>query len=79
MGMSSTCVLYFIMSSLLWCNPLIFVNLVLSASSLLSRLLADAVLLDRFCYIMMLCKPTATSHSMHNLEMFTKDDLLYMS
>ena len=28
---------------------------------------------------MMLCKPAATSHSMHNLEMFTKDVLLYMS
>ena len=27
---------------------------------------------------MMLCKPAATSHSMHNLEMFTKDELLYM-
>ena len=27
----------------------------------------------------MLCKPAATSHSMHNLEMFTKDVLLYMS
>ena len=28
---------------------------------------------------MMLCKPAGTSHSMHNLEMFTKDDFLYMS
>ena len=27
----------------------------------------------------MLWKPAATSHSMHNLEMFTKDVLLYMS
>ena len=27
----------------------------------------------------MLCKPAATSHSMHNLEMFTKDELLHMS
>ena len=27
----------------------------------------------------MLLKPAATSHSMHNLEMFTKDVLLYMS
>ena len=49
---------------------------VLSASSLLSRVLAVAVLLDRFCYIMMLCKLAATSHFVHNLEMFTKDDLL---
>ena len=28
---------------------------------------------------MMLCKPAATSHSMLNLEMFTKDVLFYMS
>ena len=28
---------------------------------------------------MMLCKPAATSHSMHNLEMFTKGVLFYMS
>ena len=27
----------------------------------------------------MLCKPAATSHSMHSLEMFTKDVLFYMS
>ena len=27
----------------------------------------------------MLCKPAATSHSMHNLEMFTKGVLFYMS
>ena len=27
---------------------------------------------------MMLCKPAATSHSMHNLEMFSKDVLFYM-
>ena len=46
---------------------------VLSVSSLLSRVVAVAVLLDRFCYIMMLCIPAATSHSMHNMEMFTKD------
>ena len=79
MSMSSTCVLYFIMSYFLWCNPCIFVSLVVSASSSWSRILAVAVLLDWICYIMMLCKPAATSHSMHNLEMFTKDVLLYMS
>ena len=28
---------------------------------------------------MLLCKPAATSHSMHNLEMFTEEVLLYMS
>ena len=43
MSMSSTCVLYFIMSSLQWCHPCIFVGLVVSASSLLSRILAVVV------------------------------------
>ena len=78
MSMISTCVLYYIMPSLQRCNPCIFVSLVLSASSLLSRVVDVAVLLDLFCYIMMLCKPAATSHYVHNLEMFTKDVLLYM-
>ena len=46
---------------------------------MLSRVLAVAVLLGLFCYIVLLCKHVATSNSMHNLEMFTKDVLLYMS
>ena len=79
MSLSSTCVLWYIMPSSQWCHPCIFVSLVVSASSLLSGVLAVAVLLDWFCYIMMLCKPAATSHSMHNLEMFTKYVLSYMS
>ena len=79
MSMSYTCVLNYVMPSLQGCNPCIFVSLVLSASSLLSRVLAVATLLGWICYFVMLCKPTATSHSMHNLEMLTKDDLLYMS
>ena len=29
--------------------------------------------------MVMLCKPAATSHSMHNMEMSTKDVLLHMS
>ena len=52
---------------------------VVSASSSWSRVLALTVLLCWICYFVMLCKPAATSHSMHNLEMFTKDVLLYMS
>ena len=79
MSMRSACVLNYIVPSLQWCHPCIFVNLVLSASSSWSRVLAVAVLLVWICYIMMLCKPAATSHSMHNLEMFTKDVLLYLS
>ena len=79
MSMSSTCVLNYIMPSLQGCHPCSFVSCVVSALSLLSRVLAVAVLLGWFCYIMMLCKPAATSHSMHNLEMFTKEVLFYMS
>ena len=79
MSMISTCILYYIMPSLQGYHTCIFVTLVLSASSLLSRVLAVTVLLGWICYFVMLCKPAATSHSMHNLEMFTKDVLLYMS
>ena len=79
MSMSSTCLLYYIMSSLKGCLSCIFVSLVVSVSSLLSRVFAVTILLDYFCYIMMLCKPAATSHSMHNLEMFIKDVLLHIS
>ena len=79
MSMSSTCVLYYIMPSLQGCHPCIFVSCVVSASSLLSRVLAVSVLLGWICYFVMLCKPAATSHSMHNLEMLTKHVLFYMS
>ena len=67
------------MPYLQWCNTCIFVSLVVSASTLLSRILAVTVLLGSICYSVMLCKPASTSHSMHNLEMFTKDVLFYMS
>ena len=56
-----------------------FCELCTECIKLVKRVLAVAVLLDRFCYILLLCKPAATSQSMHNLEMFTKDDLLNMS
>ena len=67
------------MPYLQWCHPCIFVSCVVSASSLLSSVLAVTVLLGWICYFVMLCKPAATSHSMHNLEMFTKGILFYMS
>ena len=78
MSMSSTCVLNYVMPYLQACHPCIFVSLVLSASSMWSMVLAVTILLGWIYYIMVLCKPAATSHSMHNLEMFTKDVLLYM-
>lgn len=79
MRLMSTCVLNYDMPSLQGCLYCIFVSLVVSASSLLSRVLVVAVLLGCFCYILLPCKPVATSHSMHNLKMYTKDVLLYMS
>ena len=79
MRLMSTCVLNYIIPSLQGCNPCIFASCVVSVSSLLSRALAVAVLLGWICYFVMLCKPAATSHYMHNLEMFTKNVLLNMS
>ena len=79
MRLMSTCVLIYIMPYVQECLPCFCVSFAVSASSLLSSVLVVAVLLGWICYIMMLCKPAATSHSMHNLEMFTKDDLLHMS
>ena len=78
MRLMSTWVLNYVMPSSQWCYPCIFVSLLVSASSLLSRVLAVAVLLGWICYFVMLCKPAATSHSMHNLEVLTKGVLFYM-
>ena len=50
MSMSSTCVLNYVMPSLNGCNQCIFVSLVLSASSLLSRVLAITLLLGWIYY-----------------------------
>ena len=58
MSMSSTCVFSYIMPSLQWCHPCIFVILVLSASSSWSRVLAVAVFLTDsviiWCYVNLL-------------------------
>ena len=53
--------------------------LVVSESSLISRVLAVDVLLGWICYFVMVCKPASTNHSMHNLVMFTKGVLFCMS
>ena len=78
MLLSFSWVLLYALPSFQRCYPCIFLSLVLSASSLLIRVLAVAVLLGWICYLVMLYKPAATSHSMHNLEMFTKGVLFYM-
>ena len=63
-----------------WCYAYLVMQwLVVSESSLLSSVLVVTVLLGWICYFVMLCKPAATNHSMHNLEMFTKCVLFYMS
>ena len=79
MRLMSTCVLIYVMPSFQWCQPCIFVSCVLSALSLLSRVLAVAVFLTDSvifcCYVNLLLQVI----SCIILEMFTKDDLLYIS
>ena len=83
MGMSSIGVLIYAMPSLQRCMPCIFVIYVVTSTSMQSSLrdVTDDLVISaksRVCYVVMPCKPAATSHSMHNLEMFTKYDLFYM-
>ena len=70
---------FYAMSSWWWYAYLVLQWLVVSESSLLSSVHDVAVLLGWICYFAMLYKHVATNHSMHNIEMFTKDDLLYIS
>ena len=63
-----------------WCYAYIVMQwLVVSESSLLSSVHDVAVLLGWICYFVMLYKHVATNHYMHNLEMFYKHVLIYMS
>ena len=84
MSMSSTCVLYYIMPSLQWCLCCIFVIFVVTSTSMQSGLHDVADFCDLVisvvcsCNIVMPCKPASTSHSINDLEMFTKNVLLYM-
>ena len=79
LSMSPTLVLIYDMPSFQRCYPCIFLCLLVSASSLLSSVLVVTVLLGWICYFVMLYKHVATNHSMHNLEMFYKHVLIYMS
>ena len=76
--MMSTCFRSIFMPSLQWCNPCIFLSLVVSASRSWSRVLVVTLLLGWNWYIRLLCLIDATIRYMHNLEMFTKDVLLHM-
>ena len=84
MGMSSTCVLNYVMPSLQWCLSCIFGIYVVTSTSMQSSLhyvadFCDLVISAKSeCYILLPCKPAVIMSSMHNLEMFTKDVLWYM-
>ena len=81
MGMSSTCVLLYAMTSLQRCMPCIFVISVLTSTSMQTRLrnvsdFRDLVIsLSLSAVILLPCKLDATERSMHILEMFSKDVL----
>ena len=79
MGMRSTCVLMYAMSSLQRCMPCIFVISVVTSTSMQSRLrnVSDFRDLDfsksLSAVILLPCKLDATERSMHILELFSKD------
>ena len=71
----STCVLIYAMPSFQRCYPCIFVICVMSASSLLRRVLDIADFSPCSAVILMPCKLDATEKSMHILRYFSKDVL----
>ena len=81
MGISSTCVLLYVMSSFQWCSPCIFVISVVTSTSMQSRLRNVSDFRDSdfskslSAVILLPCKLDATERSMHILEMFSEDDL----
>ena len=81
MGMSSTCVLMYVMPSLQRCMPCIFVISVVTSTSMQTRLRNVSDFRDSefskslYAVILLPCKLDATERSMHILEMFTKGDL----
>ena len=79
MRLMSSCVLNYAMPSLQGCMPCIFVINVVTSTSMQTRLRVNAVFSPCSAVILMPCKHVATNHSMHNLEMFYKHVLIYMS
>ena len=81
MGMSSTCVLNYAISSFQWCSPCIFVISVVTSTSMQSRPrnisdFRDLVISKSLSAVILLpCKLDATERSMHILEMLSKDVL----
>ena len=75
MGMSSTCVLDYAMSSLQMCLPCIFVIDVVTRTSMQTRLCDVADFSPCSAVIFMPCKLDATERSMHILRYLSKDVL----
>ena len=80
MGVSSTCVLIFIMPSLHRCLPCIFVIYVVTSTSMQTRLrdvsvFRDRILLSVTAVILLPCMHVSTVRSMLLLSMFSKDVL----
>ena len=75
MGMSSTCVLDYAMSSLQRCFPCIFLINVVARTSMQTRLHDVADFSPCSAVILMPCKDDATERSMHILRYFSKDVL----
>ena len=75
MSMSSTCVLMYVMLSLMRCMPCIFLISVVTSTSMQTRLRDVADFIPCSAVIFMPCKLDATERSMHILGMFSKDVL----
>ena len=75
MRLMSTCVLNYAMSSLQWCFPCIFLIIVVSRTSMRTRLRDVADFSPCSAVILMPCKLDATERSMHILSYCSKDVL----
>ena len=75
MRLMYTCVLCYIMPSLQWCMPCIFVINVVTRTSMQTRLRDVADFSPCSAVILMPCKHVATEISMHILRYFSKDVL----
>ena len=75
MSMSSTGVLIYVMPSLQWCMPCIFVINVVTSINMQTRHRDVADFSPCSAVILMPCKLDATERSMHILRYFSKDVL----
>ena len=75
MRLMSTCVLNYVMPSLQWCMPCIFVINVVTRTSMQTRFRVVADFSPCSAVILMSCKHDATERSMHILRYFSKDVL----